>query len=154
MELLLFWIAIGVLCAVIAPSRGRSAAAWFCLGALLSPLALIALLALPKLTVADGQQRAALGGSGLLGAGGEGAAREAVTKECPRCAETIKARAAACRFCGHEFPIEADAGIRRKAEAAAAEERRFALASIVDPLGCRTATPEDLNSSADRDRRL
>lgn len=25
------------------------------------------------------------------------------TKECPRCAETVKAKAAICRFCNHEF---------------------------------------------------
>lgn len=28
-------------------------------------------------------------------------------KTCPRCAETIKAAAAVCRFCGHEFPQSA-----------------------------------------------
>ena len=28
---------------------------------------------------------------------------EADTKICPRCAETVKAQAVACRFCGYEF---------------------------------------------------
>lgn len=47
MEALFIWIAFGVLCAVLAPSRGRSAIAWFFLGAIFSAFALIALLALP-----------------------------------------------------------------------------------------------------------
>lgn len=28
---------------------------------------------------------------------------EVETKECPKCAETVKAKAAVCRFCGHDF---------------------------------------------------
>ncbi|NUB13035.1 hypothetical protein GAY28_10105 [Azospirillum brasilense] len=32
-------------------------------------------------------------------------------KDCPRCAETIKAAATACRFCGYEFQVEAE-GLR------------------------------------------
>jgi hypothetical protein len=34
---------------------------------------------------------------------------EAATKECPFCAETIKAAARGCRFCGTVFPPEGDA---------------------------------------------
>ncbi|GGH24772.1 hypothetical protein GCM10007036_31420 [Alsobacter metallidurans] len=39
----------GILCAVIAPSRGRNALSWFAIGALTAVFGLIALLALPKL---------------------------------------------------------------------------------------------------------
>ena len=30
------------------------------------------------------------------------------TKECPMCAETVKARAKICRFCRHEFEFETE----------------------------------------------
>jgi len=46
---LLINLAFGVICALIANSRGRSAPAWFLLGALLTCLALILVLVLPDL---------------------------------------------------------------------------------------------------------
>jgi Uncharacterised protein family UPF0547 len=39
-------------------------------------------------------------------AGEVAGATEADTKTCPRCAETIKAQALVCRFCGYEFEQE------------------------------------------------
>lgn len=38
------------------------------------------------------------------------------TKECPMCAETVKAKAKICRFCKHEFDIEAE-NAKKKAQA-------------------------------------
>jgi len=45
------------------------------------------------------------------------------TKECPMCAETIKAKAKICRFCKHEFDLEADAAKEKVAKAKAAKAR-------------------------------
>jgi hypothetical protein len=47
MELLFFWIAFAVLCAVIASSKGRSGFGWFFLGAIFGVFALIAVIAMP-----------------------------------------------------------------------------------------------------------
>jgi len=47
-ELIVFSIAMGILCGIIAFSRGRLALAWFCLGFLFSIFALVLLLVLPS----------------------------------------------------------------------------------------------------------
>ena len=52
-------LVFGIICAVIAPGRGRSALAWFFLGFFFSCLALIILLLLPNLNDIADQQRAA-----------------------------------------------------------------------------------------------
>jgi hypothetical protein len=47
-ELIVFSIAMGIVCGIIAFSSGRVALAWFCLGFLFSIFALILILALPS----------------------------------------------------------------------------------------------------------
>lgn len=48
-EVLAFSIAIGILCAIIASSRGRLPLAWFCFGCVLNIFALVLVLSLPSL---------------------------------------------------------------------------------------------------------
>jgi tRNA(Ile2) C34 agmatinyltransferase TiaS len=76
MEIVVIWIVVAIVAAIVANNKGRSGARWFFLCLLLSPLAILVLLALPALN----------------------------TKVCPRCAETVKSAAKVCRFCGYEFP--------------------------------------------------
>lgn len=54
---IIIWLVFGVICAVIANGRGRSAAAWFFIGLLLTCVGLIILLVLPDLKAEQERQR-------------------------------------------------------------------------------------------------
>ncbi len=67
--------AFGVVAAVAARSRGRSAIGWFLAGMVIGPFALVVAL-LPAIP------------------------RRGVSLSCPRCGEVVSAGAEVCRFCG------------------------------------------------------
>jgi hypothetical protein len=85
------WIVVAIVAAIVAGNKGRSAAGWFFLCILLTPLAIFILLALPTLKSAEPQPVRVV------------AQPEEPTKTCPECAEVVRAAAKICRFCRHEF---------------------------------------------------
>ncbi len=98
-DLLAFGVAyvviFGGLTAWLATTKGRGGCAWFVLGALIGPLALLA-VALAPATQKPSPAFRAQAAPPPVGLRPE-------TKRCPQCAETVKADARICRFCRYEF---------------------------------------------------
>lgn len=93
MEILVIWTVVAIVAAIVARNKGRSGAGWFFLCVLLTPLALLVLLALPTLKPPEPQPVRLVGD-----------VSDEPTKICPQCAETVKAAARICHFCGYKFP--------------------------------------------------
>jgi hypothetical protein len=93
MEILVIWTVVAIVAAIVATNKGRSGAGWFFLCLLLTPLALLVLLALPTLKPPEPQPVRLVGD-----------VSDGPTKICPQCAENVKAAARICHFCGYKFP--------------------------------------------------
>ena len=103
MELLILWLVFGILAAVVANGKNRSTGAWFVLGALFGPFALVVGL-LPRLPDSVAMARKA---------GIPGATVAERLRPCPYCAEQIQPAAIKCRFCGESVPPESEAASQR-----------------------------------------
>lgn len=120
MEIVAIMLLGAILNGLLAQSRGRGAAGWALLGAIAPLISLLVLVLMPDLKE---QERASsvLAASEAREIEARRAASEADhrrqiaeiathksatngTRECPFCAETIKAAAVVCRFCGRDLP--------------------------------------------------
>ena len=88
--LTLLWIVGAMLCAFVAATKGRSILGWAFLGLIIPVLSLLALIAVPNKR--EQRQRDRLRQRDIQN-----------SKECPKCAETVKRKATICRYCGHKF---------------------------------------------------
>ena len=99
MELLVVWIVIAIVGAIVAGNKGRSGVGWFFACLILTPLAILILLALPRLESAAPH-------AGLVAARSvppTPATGEQARSPCPFCAEMIVNAAVVCRFCGRDL---------------------------------------------------
>ena len=85
---LLVWVICGIIGAVVATNKGRSAGAWAVVCFLLGPLGVV-------LALVASQDEAGLEAQALDRGTG---------RKCPQCAEVVKAEAKQCRYCGSVLP--------------------------------------------------
>ena len=88
-------VIFGGLTAWLASTKNRDGCSWFVLGALVGPLALIAVGLAPASQKPTQSPRTR--------AVAPVAGRQPGTKVCPQCAEEVKYAALVCRFCQYEF---------------------------------------------------
>jgi hypothetical protein len=92
MVYLIVWGIFAIVAGVIASNKNRSVIGWVALSLLLTPLTILILLALPRITYERPTP---------------------APKVCPQCAEEVKYEAKVCRFCGHTFTSWSEVAAQR-----------------------------------------
>lgn len=110
------WLSLCFVAGAIAGGKGRSAAGFFFLSLLLSPLVgiLAALIADPDTARVEAER--VQGGT---------------QKRCPFCAELIRTEAIVCRFCGRDMPNAADPPQSESCAAASPQENDSVVTWII-----------------------
>lgn len=91
MEFFIFWIICGIAASYVAKQKGKAAWAWFVVGIILGPLALL-MVGLSPAAPAKVNSHSAY------------TQPEPAQRKCPFCAEDIKFEAIVCKHCGRDVP--------------------------------------------------